>query len=146
VGKLWQINLSQGSENVLDLERNPECSSSCTVPNPNSSRSLVPGEIDFDEFLKDFKSNASLWRIVDIRSEGFHSTEFLGIEKMDVVDLLAAAPDYLNNSKILIVCEKGRSSQIVQEKLQKLNPHLEVYSLKGGFYSGFHAAAYLESL
>jgi molybdopterin/thiamine biosynthesis adenylyltransferase/rhodanese-related sulfurtransferase len=145
-GQLWQINLSQGREKVLNLERNPDCKLKCTVPCPNSIRSLVPGEIDFEAFLNDFRLNPSLWKIIDIRAEGLDSMVLVGIEKMDAIDLLSAGLDYSKAQKILVVCEKGRKSQIVQEKLQQQLSEGMVFSLKGGFYSGFQSSSYLESL
>lgn len=145
-GQLWQVNLSQGRENVLNLERNPDCSLRCVVPCPNPYRRPVPGEIDFNEFLNDFRSNPSLWKIIDIRSTDLDSMEFMGIEKMDAIELMAAGLDYLTEQKILIICEKGRTSQIVQEKLQQQLTEGKVYSLKGGFNSGFQESSYLESL
>jgi sulfur-carrier protein adenylyltransferase/sulfurtransferase len=145
-GQLWRINLLEGREGILSLDRNPECNNLCVVSNPTVQESLHPGEIFFPEFLKDFRIHPSDWTIVDIRPDSSMLEDLPRIQRMDVTDLLVGFIASLPTPKILIICEKGRNSRVAQEKLQKSAPNLKIFSLHGGFNSGFQAGAYLESI
>jgi adenylyltransferase/sulfurtransferase len=67
--------------------------------------------------------------IIDIRPEA-EITNTLGYLQKAYYDI--TADDFQNGDKYLLVCESGKKSRIVAEKIRKQRPELQIFSLAGG--------------
>lgn len=145
-GKLWRINLKSGKENIFQVERCPICHSGCAVKSPTFFQLLETGELGFSEFLRDFMENPEVWHLYDIRVDNMVFPDIPGVKKIDISDLNDAAMKIPVQNKVLLICGSGKISSQLMVKIKQFRPELLIYSLKGGFLSGFLEKPYLESL
>ena len=145
-GKLWKIDLKNGKENIYQIERSPICRSACTVKSPAFMHLPETGELSFNEFHSDFKADSEKWHLLDIRMDNMAFPDIYGIRKIDLADLNIYVEGTPVHNKVLLICSSGRISRKMMLKLRQFRPELLIYSLNGGFLSGFQEKPYLESL
>jgi adenylyltransferase/sulfurtransferase len=93
----------------------------------NFGRSKTTQAFDLEISKEDLKSRS--FHIIDIRPEE-DIVEPLGFDQKAYYEL--SSNDFSLSKEYVLICETGRKSRIVAEKLRRGNPGLKVYSLKGG--------------
>lgn len=144
--KLWKVDWFTGKETTYQVERNPECVNRCNVAPASFTKPLVSGEIQFADFIDDFRLNNQTWLVFDIRTDNMVHPEIPGIIKLDMSELASSVKNMDVQKKILLICAGGHISLQLQQKMQESRQDLMIYSLIGGFQSGFQGKPYLESL
>lgn len=147
INQLWYCDLLSGKEGFLVLERDPVCSGECRVSNNLSENPTVhSGSWEFLRFLEEFRRQPEEWILLDIRLDAFQQPETPGILPMDItaVETFLKGRDVQKN--VLLICATGKNSDALMRRLVQSPLPVSVFSLRGGFESGFRHSDYLESL
>lgn len=145
--QVWYCDLQSGKEGFLTLERDPACKGLCKATMPGKD---VPsengGNLDFNQFLKKFQSQPFDWTLLDIRADAFILPKTPGLIPMDITEVESFLDGRDVRKNVLLICASGKTADALMRRLtSKLLP-VSVFSLKGGFESGFRHPDYLESL
>lgn len=145
--QVWYFDLLSGKEGFLVMERDPDCSGVCRFgPTLSDNPVTTSGNWEFNRFLEAFRRQPEEWTLLDIRSDAFLRPETPEILPMDItaVETFLKGRDVRKN--VLLICATGKNSDALMRRLVQSPLPVSVFSLRGGFESGFRISDYLESL